>query len=302
VRKACVVDAAKPLVDAFERGDLGARDATTFAAVIAVPTYADRELRGPAGAAQDGRAVTKLLLDRGVPAKNILAAEGPRATRTDVLGTLAEIAARARPQDDVLVYFSGLGASVPGPDGGECYILPHDAARGEIPRTALSLAVLRDEIAKIEARSITVALDAAFGGAGTRSAGSPAAPGAEAALERLSAARPGTAVLAATAPGGEAMDVAAMGAGGPRGLFTLALVEGAGREADADLDGQVGFGELAAYLVREIAADAGIEGVRARPAVYRDGRSFEVAGAPARGEGSWIMTGAEVGKDAEAPR
>lgn len=300
VRRACVLDAAGPLLDAFESGELGLRDATTFAAVIAVSSYADPELRAPPGAARDGESVRRLLEARGVPGKNIVSVEGPHATRARVLAALEEIASRARPQDDVLVYFSGLGASAPLPGGGggaECYLLPHDAARGEIARTSLSLAVLGTMLARMEARSVVVALDAAFGGAGTRSAAPAAAAGAGAALARLSRARPRTSVLAATAPGGDAMDVSAAAAGGARGLFTLALVEGAERAADADQDGRVGLEELAAYLAREIAADAGIEGMRAKPAVFRDGVALE-AGVPRRGEESWIMTGSEQGRSA----
>ena len=50
------------------------------------------------------------------------------ATRANVLGTLAELAKKAQPEDAVLVYFAGHGLA----EGGRFYVIPHDIGVGGV--------------------------------------------------------------------------------------------------------------------------------------------------------------------------
>ncbi len=64
---------------------------------------------------------------------------------------------------DVFVYYSGHGA--PDPNAAQAYLMPIDADPMRLALTGYSLEVLYENLSKLEARSITVVLDACFSGA-----------------------------------------------------------------------------------------------------------------------------------------
>ncbi|MFN3244410.1 MAG: caspase family protein [Planctomycetota bacterium] len=71
----------------------------------------DAYRRGPLpNCVNDAKDMRKLLLDNGVPAGNVRLMVDEECTRRGILGALEELSGRAKPGDEVLVYYSGHGS------------------------------------------------------------------------------------------------------------------------------------------------------------------------------------------------
>ena len=156
---------------------------------------------------------------------------------------------RATPQSDLLVYFAGHGTV--DPDSGRALLLPHDVDP-EFPDSAYPLEQLLANLAGMQARSVTVVLDASFGGIARDERPLVAGQTGSAA----GAARPDiparTLVFVACA-GGESNAVFDEKR---HGLFTYFFLKGAAGEADGDADGRITAAELAGFLESTIPAHA----------------------------------------------
>jgi hypothetical protein len=278
IEKAAALECASS-VPAYLRGpDFAAKDPTVYALAIGLSRHAG-DFAGPPGAAEDARRFATVLAARAsVPGKNVRALVDHRATVAGVEDAIRTHLGRTRPCDAAILYWSGLGATDRARDGpgAERYLLPFDGDPRAVRQTALPLERLRAVLSEIPARRIVVVLDASFGGGRPASRSLPPAEGLTAAAtdEALVAfsgsVRDGKRVtlIVASGPGEDAIDLD--GAGG--GLFTFALLNGAEGGADEDRDGVVSSGELQAVLERDVRAEAGLEGVRQGPLVFRGGR------------------------------
>jgi hypothetical protein len=291
----------RALADPERREEIARADASVVALLVGVGKYRDdARIAAPPGAAGDVEALEALLReDLGVPAKNILRLEGRAATkyRIEQDGLADHLARRARPQDTVLLYFSGVGATaLPAGAGaaaptGTPVLLPHDADLADLARTAVPLEGIARALRGSPARRAIVIADAAFGPAagGTRSLrGAAAGPPPLASFAEATRAGEGREAVLLTATGGgeeagrgeDAIDLPEA----RRGLFSYLLCEGARGRADADASGEVSVAELAAYVARHARAQAGLEGVLSAPAHFRGGALVPAA----TGGGSWL--------------
>jgi len=145
---------------------------------------------------------------------------------------------------DVVIYYSGHG--VPGQKDGRGYLLPTDADPDHPEINGYPLDTLYANLAKLEARSITVLLDACFSGGSHGGTLIRAASSILVSPREIHAASGGVVVLAA-ASGDQ---LASWDEDAKQGLFTRYFLEAAYGAADANADGAVDLGEIKSYLDR----------------------------------------------------
>jgi hypothetical protein len=139
-----------------------------YAVVIGVERYRETLPRADfaAGDAKIAAEYFKRVL--GVPEENLALLTDERATKSDFEKYFERwLPNRVEDGDKVYVYFSGHGA--PNPKSGESFLVPYDADPTYIEETGYSIKRLYAQLAKLPARSVLVAMDSCFSGAGGRS-------------------------------------------------------------------------------------------------------------------------------------
>ena len=172
----------------------------------------------------------------------------------------------AKGGSDVVIYYSGHG--VPGQKDQRGYLLPADADPDHPEINGYPLDVLYANLGKLEARSITVLLDACFSGGShqgmlIRSA-SPILVSAQEIHEGS-----GKIVILTAASGDQ---LASWDEKAKHGLFTRYFLEGAYGAADTDGDRKIELEEIKAYLDRTMT-------LRARRDFLREQEAW-ISGAP----------------------
>ena len=156
-------------------------------------------------------------------------------------------------RSDVVVFYSGHG--MPGFKDGRSYLLPSNVAAGRVEISGYPLDVLYDNLAKLEARSALVLIDACFSGG---SAGGTLVPaGSFAVVPKQEVAVPGG-LIVLTAAGPD--EIASWDKDAELGLFTAHLLRALNGEADGkgycDENGEVTLAEVKAYLDEEMTYQA----------------------------------------------
>ncbi|MBT6831075.1 MAG: hypothetical protein HOA58_16280, partial [Rhodospirillaceae bacterium] len=167
---------------------------------------------------------------------------------------------------DVMIYYSGHG--VPGQKDGKGYLLPTDADPDRPEINGYPLDTLYANLARLEARSITVLLDACFSGGSHGGSLIRAASSILVVPKDIHAASGGMVVL--TAASGD--QLASWDEGARQGLFTRYFLEAVYGAADTDENGAVDLEEVKAYLDRTMTR-------RARRDFLREQEAW-VSGAP----------------------
>ncbi|MBI2385970.1 MAG: SEL1-like repeat protein [Elusimicrobia bacterium] len=104
----------------------------------------------------------------GVAEENIVVLTDDRATKSDFEKYFEQwLPNHADKDSEVFVFFSGHGA--PDPAKGDAYLVPYDGDPTYIKQTGYSVKRLYALLGKLPAKSVTVALDSCFSGAGGRS-------------------------------------------------------------------------------------------------------------------------------------
>jgi len=162
------------------------------------------------------------------------------------------LARRVTRETDVVVYWAGHG----GPDLATRapFLLPADADANYPAQTGYALRELYERLAALDARSVTVFLDACFSG-WTRDAGQLLAGARDVAvsIENPVLTNDRMAVFAASAGNQVSSAWPAM----RHGLFTYFLLKGLRGAAESDGAPGISVAELDAYLRREVPAQAG---------------------------------------------
>ena len=155
-----------PVSDVDSPRAKGAPRPDDFALVIGIDEY--QSLPKADYGVRDARTVRKHLEALGLPARNIVSLEGPKATASALRGYLEEWLPRnVKPESTLFVYYSGHGA--PDPTSGDAYLVPWDGNPTFLRSTAYPLKKLYADLGKTNAKRVIVALDACFSGAGGRS-------------------------------------------------------------------------------------------------------------------------------------
>jgi hypothetical protein len=152
----------------FARADAAAGNPDAVAVIIGNQTYSNADVPKVEYADRDAAAIRRYVIDvLGYDERNIIFVENATQGKLISLfgsadnprGQLADWVREGR--SDVFVYYSGHG--VPGSNG-EAYLLPADADPATIELNGYRLSQLKTNLDSIEARSVTVVLDACFSG------------------------------------------------------------------------------------------------------------------------------------------
>ena len=222
--------------------------ADDYAVVIGVSQYSS--LPEARYAERDAEAVTKHLVALGLPERNIVHLSGGKATRSMIQGYLEEwLPKNVKPESRVFFYFSGHGA--PDPKTGEAFLVPWDGSASFLQSTAYPLKQLYRSLGGLKAKSVIIALDSCFSGAGGRSV---LADGARPLVMRFEeAALPRQNMTLFTAASGD--EITATLPGKSHGAFTYFFLQGlAGAAKDAS--GKVTVKGLYDYLKPNVQDEA----------------------------------------------
>ncbi|MFQ5650896.1 MAG: caspase family protein [bacterium] len=177
---------------------------------------------------------------------------------------------RAQPTSDVYIYFAGHGA----PDIKEkmAYLIPFDGDANYPSQTGFSLNQFYDELSTLNAKSITVFIDACFSG-GTRE-NTMLLADARPVLIKVEnpVLRSDNLVVFSAASGHE---ISSAYPDKEHGLFTYFLLKGLRGEADKNYDAAISIAELEAYLIANVKRTAGTLDREQTPQVL--GRNKEAA-------------------------
>jgi hypothetical protein len=198
-------------------------------------------------AVADAQAVAATLPRAGFPSKNIRILLDRDASRGRIEQVLYRDLTAMKPDDRLLVYFAGHGATHPLRDGEEGFFLPVDADPEALPATAISMQSVRQITQRLKGKQYFFVMDACFSGfALTRDREKPK-PGelAEKFLEQ-----PVIQVLTAGRRGEKAIEM------GGHGIFTRRLLEGLRGAADTDRKGFVTGVELAGWIETRVLQDS----------------------------------------------
>ncbi len=161
--------AGQPISDVDELPAVSARpNKNAYAVVIGIEQY--RQKLPPADfAAHDAQIMTKYLTKvLGYLPENVITLVNEKATRSDFDKYLGRwLHNNVEKGGSVFVYYSGHGA--PNPVSQDAYLVPYDGDPTFIDETGYSLKKLYEQMGKLPAAEVIVALDACFSGAGGRS-------------------------------------------------------------------------------------------------------------------------------------
>jgi hypothetical protein len=256
-------------------GDFATKMSKRLALVIGVDRWDDYRLNYVRFASDDAQGLEEALTapegGMDVPAKNLRTLVNERATLEGIRDAVKNfLAARATPEDLVLVYYAGYGCAAQ--DGLEAYLLAFDTKVDDLAKTALSLSELKAMLADVKARNVVLVLDTSFNAdEASRCATKTVFPGQTVALSAEALSRLGgegrVAVLAAGPEEG-----AQTFAPKKHGMFTHFLLEGvdpAAKAADKNKDLRVSFDELfdpaEGYVFRRTADETALSALPQNP-------------------------------------
>jgi uncharacterized caspase-like protein len=257
----------------------GPRIATRWAIVIGVADYDNKGVPKLRFAESDADAMYRLLTTRGGYAREnvlLLTDKAPeKPTLNNFRLALGDFLSRkTAPDDMVLIYYAGLGASEVDAssretDGLAKYLIPRNVQPDALRTTAFSMQDLQGFMARIPAERVVVLLDTSFSSAaGGRSLAPPNARPrnlGDQFLERLAKSR-GRLVIAASGPNEVALEPSDLG----HGLFTYYLLEGLAGKADRNGDGIVTVSELFPYVEDQVDRKSRAAGGHQRPVMKGD--------------------------------
>jgi hypothetical protein len=240
-----------------------ARRPDDYAVIVGLEKY--DELPSAPYAERDATAAARFVMALGVPARNVAALTGARATRSGLEKYLEGwLADNIDESSTVYFYYAGHGA--PDPKSGLAYLVPFDGDPQYLEQTAYPLKRLYEKLGALKAKRVIVILDAGFSGAGARSV---LAKGAQAPSIRVDAgfnSVDGKVALLAAADGDQSS-----GTNEEKGygLFTYHMLSGLNGGAK-NRAGQVTLKSLFDYLKPKVAEDARRAG-RAQVPLFQSG-------------------------------
>lgn len=165
---------------------------------------------------------------------------------------------------DVYIFYSGHG--LPSEDGKSLYLLPHNADRDFIDKTAINQAELISLTEATGAKTVTMFIDSCYSGQ-TRNGDALLANARPVSLKSKSSDYPATfTVLTASAPDQISWSSDELG----HGIFSYYLMKGMEGEADGNQDGRLTSGELHAYLLDKVNRQAAILNRKQQPQLVGD--------------------------------
>ena len=219
-----------------------------YAVIVGIEKYPD--LPAATYAERDASAARNFIRAMGVPERNIMFLAGNRATKTGMEKVLeAWLPNNVSEKSRVYFYYSGHGA--PDTKTGDAYLVPSDGDPQYLAQTGYPLKRLYAKLGALKAKSVLVALDSCFSGAGGRSV---LAKGTRPLVGKVDmAVQTEGKVSVISASAGDQISGANDEAG--YGLFTYNFLQGLNGAAK-DAQGQVTLKSLYGYLKPRVQDDA----------------------------------------------
>ena len=229
-----------------------------WAAIIGINDYQNQGIPDIKYAVADARAMDEYLQNHmNISPDHIFALYDENASKTEIEKILGDILPRkARPQDTVIIYYSGHGAPYPdpsSPDGDNVskYLLASDTDPESMWATAVPMERIRSIFSRIPSERVVFLADTCYSGA---SGGKTLAMFTRTTLndnflDRLAAGR-GRIIITASGAGELAREDENLGGG--HGVFTYYLLEGLKGAADADGDKLITSGEAYEYVFKNV--------------------------------------------------
>lgn len=218
-----------------------------YALIIGIEQYRQK-LPAADFATHDAQVVAEYLVKvMGYSAENVVVLLNDKASKSDFDKYLGRwLSNNVEKDSSVFIYYSGHGA--PNPNTGDAYLVPYDGDPSYIDDTGYSLQRLYEQLGRLPAREIVVALDSCFSGAGGRSV---LAKGARPLVMNLQSAfvLPRNITVLAAASGHQ---ISSTYEEKSHGLFTYFMLKGI---KDGDVvrqNGSIAVGDLFAFMKPQI--------------------------------------------------
>ncbi len=218
----------------------------SYAIVIGIEEYRQK-LPNSDFSIHDAKTVTEYLTEAmGYPEENVVTLLNDRALKSDFEKYFEKwLFNNVEKDGSMFIYYSGHGA--PNVKTGDAFLVPYDGDPAFIDQTGYSLKRLYDNLGKLPAKEIIVALDSCFSGAGGRSVIAKGARPLVMTMEK-SVVPSNVAVLSASS--GEQISSTYEEKG--HGLFTYFMLKGLKGEGDENGDGKIEIGELFDYIKPQV--------------------------------------------------
>lgn len=213
---------------------------------------------------KDARAFAEFLTSEeggGLLARHVKLLVNERARLRAVVEEIwNHLIARAKPDDRVIVYFSGYGAVDP---QGDPYLVTSDTNPKRLPASSMPLASLANAVARIRAEKVSLYLDTAFNAQLAERALFKGRNFNLLSMEKI-VEREGAIVFAASNPSEGAFELPE----NEHGIFTYYLIQGLSGNADANRDGRISAKELYSYVSEKVSVEASLDGRKQSPRWY----------------------------------
>lgn len=237
-----------------------------YAIIVGIEKYPD--LPAATYAERDAAAAKNFIRAMGVPERNIMFLTGNRATKTGMEKMLeAWLPNNVSEKSRVYFYYSGHGA--PDTKTGDAYLVPSDGDPQYLAQTGYPLKRLYSKLGELKAKSVLVALDSCFSGAGGRSVLAKGTRPLVGKVDMAVQAEGKISVISASA--GDQISGANDEAG--YGLFTYNLLQGLNGAAK-DPQGQVTLKSLYGYLKPRVQDEARRGNREQTPQLQSNGEDF----------------------------
>lgn len=219
---------------------------TAYAIVIGIENYRQK-LPKADYATSDAMTVAEYLTKvMGYPEENVVTLLNDRASLSDITKYFEKWLPNNVEKDGIVfIYYSGHGA--PNPKTGDGYLVPYDGDPTFIAETGYSLKRLYENLGKLQAREIIVALDSCFSGVGGRSV---LAKGARPLVMQMETFQIPQKIVVLSAASGDQISSTYEEKG--HGLFTYFMLKGIKGEGDTNGDGKIEIGELFDYIKPQV--------------------------------------------------
>ncbi|KAF0144368.1 MAG: ankyrin [Nitrospirae bacterium] len=215
----------------------------SYAIVIGIESYRQKLPKADYAVA-DAKAMTEYLTKvMGYPEENVITLINEQATKSDFEKYIEEwLPKNIEPNSSVFIYYSGHGA--PNTKTGDAFLVPYDGDPNFIEKTGYPLKKLYDNLSKLQAKGVIVALDSCFSGAGGHSV---LAQGSRPLVMNLQTTlSPAKNMIIMAASSGSETSSTYNDKG--HGLFTYFMLKGIKGEADMNEDGKIEIEELYQYM------------------------------------------------------
>ncbi|NLC55968.1 MAG: tetratricopeptide repeat protein [Armatimonadetes bacterium] len=248
-----------------------------WAVLVGVNQYESKEITPLRFSVRDVRAIHEVLVDpkrAGFPPANVVLLTDDQAerqkhpTRRNVYDALYFLEQNAKPEDLVVIYYSGHGFR--DRDSGKSYLLPLDTVTHDLESSAIPNDEFLARVARIQANKKVILLDACHSGGLSLGAKADAKLPTE--YYEMLAKAEGTVTIASCSGDEQSYEYPGKG----QGAFTYFLCEGLTGKADADGNGVVSFQEVSAYVVNSVSEWARRQRLKQTPLTHTGNARFDI--------------------------